>query len=278
LFTTLAETFDWGKEFKPFTLYHLLMAGSGVVIMMGSWWIGRNWRGTPKEDRFRKGWGWTVVVYKILETVWYNWPSNFDIQESLPLQLCDLAAFVAAVAMITQRRTWRAVLYFWAIGLSTQAFFTPILRMGYQSWNFWFFWISHTMIIGSAMYDIVVRRFRPGVRDLVLGLAWSVAFTIMVMIVNAIWHTNYGYVGNTRPLNPTIIDKLGSWPLRVFKLAGVVVVLFVILWGVWPLSRRLGLWREQPEPGVCPKCGYDRKGMLSETPCPECGAKSAAVS
>lgn len=269
----LADTLDWSKEFKPFTLYHLLMAGSCVLAIAGAWFIGDRVCGKEQEQKFRVRWGWTVLAYKILETAWYNWPSNFDIMESLPLQLCDLAAFVAAAAMITQRRTWRTILYFWGIGLSTQALLTPILKVGYLTPNFWFFWVSHTMIIGSAAYDLTVRCYRPTFRDLLNALAWSVAFAIVVTVVNLTWHVNYGYIGNLKPDNPTLIDDLGPWPLRVFKLAVVVVVLFVVLWGIWPLARHFGLLKHLPTIGHCGKCGYDLGASPADSPCPECGTK-----
>lgn len=237
--TILAESFDWAKKFESFTLFHLIVAGSFSIAMFGAWAIGRRLRNRDSERRFRIGWGYTVLVYKILETAWYNWPGNFDIKESLPLQLCDLAAFVAAAAMITHKRPLRTMLYFWGIGLSTQGFFTPILKEGYESWRFWFFWISHTMIIGSATYDVVVCRYRPTLRDVVVAFAWTLAFAGVAMAVNLMWDVNYGYIGNTKPENRTIIDDLGSWPLRVVKLAVLIVFLFLLLWAVWPISRRL---------------------------------------
>ncbi len=275
---SLAEAFDWGKQFKPFTLYHLLMAGSCILAMAGAWLIGRRLKNPADEFRFRACWGWAVLAYKIGETAWYCWPGNFDMMESLPLQLCDLAAFVAAAAMITQKRRFRTVLYFWGIGLSTQAFFTPILKLGYLSPNFWFFWISHTMIIGSATYDIIVRKYRPAFRDFLVGLGWTFAFAGVVTAVNLTWHVNYGYIGNIKPDNPTIIDKLGPWPLRAFKLAGVVVVLYIVLWAVWPLATLMGLRRRSPSVHECPRCGYSLRGLPIGSSCPECGAPDAATS
>ena len=81
----VAEALDWGREFRPFTGYHLLMLGVCLLLMAGAWVVGLRLRGTPREDRFRIGWGWAVLVYKVAETVHDAWPGRFNINDSLPL-------------------------------------------------------------------------------------------------------------------------------------------------------------------------------------------------
>jgi hypothetical integral membrane protein (TIGR02206 family) len=164
---------------------------------------------------------------------------------SLPLQLCDLAALVAAGAMITDWRPLRALLYFWGIGLSTQAFISPIIQAGPNSLRFWMFFVSHTMIVGSAIYDLIVRGYRPRGRDALLAMGVTAAYSLSMFLLDIYLsravgvQINYGFVGNTTPDNPTIMNKLGPWPLRVLILALIVIAGFTMLWAVWPLSRRL---------------------------------------
>jgi hypothetical integral membrane protein (TIGR02206 family) len=232
---------DWLDTFVPFSALHYVTVAFFAALMLGSCYLGRCWRETARERRVRIGWGWAVLAYQSWYTAWYLLPENFTWEKGLPLELCDLAAFVAGLAMVTQWRTWRTLLYFWGIGLSTQAFFTPTLGYGVGHLKFWMFWIGHTMIVGSAVYDVVVLGYRPGLADLRRALAVSTFYCLAVFFVN-VWLSeetgrlvNYAYIGNTRPRNPTIIDKLGPWPRRVIWIVVIVVADYALLYAVWPV-------------------------------------------
>ena len=249
------DPYNWVRDFIPFSLFHLATVFGFAAAMLAACKYGRRCGEGPREARFRRRWGWFVLVYQSWYTLGYLFPhvfffpKEFSWEESLPLQLCDLAAFVAGAAMVWQTRWLRTLLYFWGLGLSTQAFFTPTVAVGLGSAKYWMFWVGHTMIIGSAVYDVVVLRYRPTTKDLLIAIAISVGFVVTVVGTNLLLdrsgllaegvRANYGYVGNTTPKNPTVIDNLGSWPGRVFKLAGIVIVDFTLLWGVWPVLAKL---------------------------------------
>jgi len=214
--------------------------------MIGSCYLGRCWRETPREARLRRIWGWTVLTYQTLYSIWWLMPARLDWKDSLPFQVCDLAAFIAGLAMVTQWRPWRTLLYFWGIGLSTQAFFTPVVNVGPAHSYYWMFWIGHTMIVGSAIYDVVVGGFRPSWRDLRLVVIVSLCYGSVMFAFNLITGFNYAYIGNNTPKAPTLIDKLGPWPWRVLILLLIVISDYIVLWALWPLARTLTGRRAPP--------------------------------
>ncbi len=252
LLAAAADTRDpnnWVRDFKSFTLFHLVTVFVFAATMIAACKIGRKFGEGPREARFRRTWGWVVIGYQTYYTLGYLFPKvfffpkEFSWEESLPLQLCDLAAFVAGAAMVWQTRWVRSLLYFWGIGLSTQAFLTPTLTVGLGNPKYWMFFIGHTMIVGSAVYDVVVLRYRPKLKDVGAAIAISLCYVAAAIATNLILdrsgllaegvRANYGYMGNTLSKNRTIIDELGKWPWRIFKLMGIVTVDFFLLWGVW---------------------------------------------
>lgn len=270
-----SESFDWRTDFKSFTLIHLVTVAAFAGAMIASCWLGRRWRDSTRERRFRLAWGWIILIYQTWYTAWYFMPYRFDWRDSLPLQLCDLAAFIAGLAMVTGWRPWRSLLYFWGIGLSTQAFFTPTLQFGVMHIKFWMFWVGHTMIVGSAVYDVVVGGYRPRFKDLMLVLAATYMLCMSIFYMDVLLTDlvgtpiNYWYIGPSKPLNPTLIDRLGPWPLRVAMVIGIVVSEFVLLWAIWPIAARL-TGRADPLSLVCPACGA--ASTRPGEPCPRCGA------
>lgn len=239
------------QSFRPFGWMHLAASGSCFLLMAMGVWLGRRWRAREetvnRERRVRFALAWLMLAYQAGQQAWYFTPRNFDWAVSLPLHVCDLAAWSAPIMLMTRVRWLRAMMYFWGIGLSTQAFFTPILRVGPAHPEFWFFWVGHLVIVGSAVYDCAALGFRPRARDFVTALTLTLIYIGVAMGVNAVLSdhfANYAFVANTKPTNPTLIDRLGDWPMRVVWLCLIGTIGFAGLWLVWPasawLARRLG--------------------------------------
>ncbi len=227
--------------FAPFTPTHLLAAGAGVACIIAFVTIGRV-STTAGEHRIVRTWAILWLIQQAFTTIYWLLPSNFDIAKSLPLHLCDVVGWLGPFALLlahTRKTRWlRTILYFWGIGLSTQAFFTPTITQGPGDPRFWLFWISHTQIVGAAVYDIVVRGYRPDLRDLKAAIIASLVWMVPLVVLNWITGLNYGYLGPELE-GETVLNLLPPWPWRVLTMAGIVLVLFSLMWAVWPIAGRL---------------------------------------
>lgn len=229
----------WFETFENFGLLHALTAGTLIASMIAAVTLGRLWRGTPRERMLRAAWAWFTIVWQTWSIVWWMLPANFDINESLPLHLCDFAAWVAPLALLTQNRTLRALLFFWGLGLSTQAFVSPVIGDGPLVMNFWLFWVGHTQIVGSAAYDTAVLGFRPRLHDYLAAVCVSLALMFAMMAFNLAVGTNYWFVGHASPSSPTIVDLLGPWPMRVIWMVLLALGVMALLWGIFAGADRL---------------------------------------
>lgn len=227
----------WYESFRPFSLMHLITVGACIVLIAASTRAGCRWRGLHHENRLRYAWVAVCLLFQVSVTAWYLTPGVFRWDTSLPLQVCDLAAYIGPLALLTQARWLRSLLYFWGIGLSTQAFFTPIITEGPSTARFWMFWFGHLIIVGSAIYDTVVLCYRPKWRDLATTLAISIGYILVMAGVDWAFGLNYAFVGPKEPETPTIVQKLGAWPWRVFVMIAIGTAAFVVLWGVWGVAR-----------------------------------------
>jgi uncharacterized membrane protein YwaF len=150
------------------------------------------------------------------------------------------------------------------------------VQFGVLHLKFWMFWVGHTMIVGSAVYDVVVGGYRPRLKDLALVLAATYGLCMTVFYMDVLltdvlrMPINYWYIGPSKPDTPSLIDQLGPWPLRVAVVIGIVVTDFVLLWAVWPIAARL-TGRADPLSLICPSCGgaLERAGSA----CSACGAE-----
>jgi len=231
-------------QFAAFTAAHAVVASACLALMVASAVLGRRWRGTPNERRLRFAWIWFTIGWQAGAVTWYLLPTNFDPHNSLPLHLCDLAAWLVPIALWTQRRFPMALLYFWGVGLSTQAFFTPVLRQGYATAEFWMFWVGHLQIVGSAVYVVAVMGLRPTLGDLARSIACSAVVLTCIILANqviipaafGVESSNYWYVGNLDTGARTIIDALGPWPWRIGWIVLLAASAMTLSWIPWAIA------------------------------------------
>ncbi len=167
-----------------------------------------------------------------------------DLGESLPLHFCDLAALIGPLALLIpgpttgqnfrgktfRGRFLRTVLFFWGFALTTQGLVTPTVEHGPDHPRFFLFWLNHGSVVLLALYDTVVRRYRPRYRDVWIAILVTWVYAAALVPINLAMQTNYGFTGNTTPEVPTILDSLGAWPGRLFWMALVVAAVYHAAW------------------------------------------------
>lgn len=233
-------------EFEPFGPTHAVITGLSLVICLACGVLARRERQRGGRS-FADGFAGLVLGWNLLANLWWLMPANFKIGSSWPLHVCDLVNLFIPVAIWTRRRGLLAVSVLWGLGLSTQAFFTPTVDGTPGDMNFWLFWGGHLAAAAGCFVIAGGTEFRPGWKDWAQVVVFGVGLALALMLFNGRFGTNYGYVGNATPEAPTLIDRLGPWPLRVVWLVligaaaqGVVVLIYPVLSGVLGVLARAG--------------------------------------
>lgn len=175
----------------------------------------------------------------IMTYAWLLTPGLREPATTLPLQLCHLAAANASLVLLTAWRPLRALQYYWGLALCTQALATPTLTEGPALYPFWFFWTSHGMIVGVALYDVFARGYRPSWRDYRLACAAVALYVAAVLPIDLAFGWNYGFVGPSRPGVRSIVDFLGPWPWRLAPIVLIAAAAMALVQLPWTLAARL---------------------------------------
>ena len=151
-------------------------------------------------------------------------------QQLLPLQLCDWGMVVVIVALLTGRRRWFEVAYFWGIGGTVQAVLTPNLQFGFPDFRFFSFFISHCGIIIGVIFLMLMRRYRPEPMSIVRVFLWSELYFIVTMIADELTGYNYGFLLH-KPEAFSLLSFLSdSRPLYLVQMHGLALLFFVVLY------------------------------------------------
>jgi hypothetical integral membrane protein (TIGR02206 family) len=226
------------QEFAAYGPSHLVVlaifiVGAALLVVVGR-------RQNPSQARILARVLAAAIVAAFLVALVYKL-IRFDIQTSIPLQLCDIAEVTAAYALWSQRHWAFALAYYWGLLLSSQALITPDIGTpqegapDFPSHLFLTFFTLHVLVVWSAIYLTWGQRNRPRWRDYRFAVVVTLGWVAFAFVFNVIAGTNYGYL-NRKPATASALDILGPWPIYV--LAEMVIVLAVWALMTWPWERR----------------------------------------
>jgi hypothetical integral membrane protein (TIGR02206 family) len=251
------QNIDWVHHFEPYTPTHLCVVVVFVILVAAMVAL-RHCDDIatvgPRRRFMDKSIGWIGLLGALFVQVATLRPSAFDYQTALPLHICDLMMFVAPAALLIRQRSLRALAYFWGLGLSSLSFIDPDLKFGPGTFQFWVFWTGHAVIVGTALYDVTGRRYRPHWRDWVTAVGWALVYVAVILPIDAIFHLNYGYIGPPNAGQHTPFDMLGPWPHRVPLMAVFAIGVMFLLLLPWLLARK---WHLHCHPTPAPAAGGD---------------------
>lgn len=222
------------ETFNIFSPVHIVTLLACLVVSIAIAYFGCRWKSLSTHSRFLRG---SVVagclLFWILSTGFWFQPQYFRWDTALPLQFCNLANLIGALAVARRIRAMQSLLYFWSFALCIWAFLTPSLDVGPAHVWFWIFWLYHLFILIAVLFTLAVDKFRPTWKDFLTALGLTFGYMVLLAILNAITGWNYGFVGAGTPIQPSPVDVLGPYPLRLVWMALIGTAVFAILMLPW---------------------------------------------
>ncbi|HET9913333.1 MAG TPA: TIGR02206 family membrane protein, partial [Anaerolineales bacterium] len=171
---------------------------------------------------------------------------RWTVQTMLPLHLCSLLVWAGALMLVTKSYRIYEFMYFMGIAGAIQALATPDLGIyGFPHFRFFQTFLSHGLIVTSAIYMTAVEGFRPTWKSMLRVFVWTNIYAGVVYYINTQIGSNYLMI-NHRPETPSLLDLLPDWPVYIIymELLGIACMLllylpFVIkdLWTYYHLNR-----------------------------------------
>lgn len=216
--------------FAPFTGAHFAALGVGAAALAGLILLGRRGGGAEKFARGTLAFV-NLAAYGLTQWAWMRVQRDSDLDFSIPLHLCDLAAVLAGFALITGNRTAATLTYFWGLAGTIQGIATPAIDIGPPHPAFFSFFVHHFAVVGAALYLPLVlgwRSGRPWWRAPLVAFAWLQAYLLVALAANAALGTNFGFLAR-KPVNPSLLDHLGPHPFYIGVLELIAVAFFLLL-------------------------------------------------
>lgn len=218
--------------FQPFGIDHwfvlMLTTVTAISILASS----KNIRAAKNDLNFRRGYALGLVVIGII-----SWAYSYLLIDGLmhlPLQLCDLALFLTALALVKRNNLVSELAFFWGFSGSTQALLTPDLTNGFPNFLWFSFFLSHAGVILGAIYLMVRGRISLSFGSVNRVFFMTNVYAAVIGVVNWRLGTNFGYLAS-KPDHSSLLDYLGPWPVYIFwtELIALGLYFFCYAFGRW---------------------------------------------
>ncbi len=132
-------------------------------------------------------------------------------QENLPLHFCSIMMLVSIIALWWRKRLACAVVYFGVLAASIQGLITPALAAGFPTIRFFVFFLSHGLLLVTALAIPVLLGWRYRRFDALRTVLLADFYLLCIIPANIWLGTNYGFTQHG-PAEGSMLDYLGPAP------------------------------------------------------------------
>jgi hypothetical integral membrane protein (TIGR02206 family) len=228
-----------GGLFQLFGAAHLAALLALVLIGYGLTRFKNSSESTRRNIRIALG-----LFLWVNESLWHIWNAyygHWNIQNMLPLHACSILIWLSGFMLIFKNYTIYEFVYLMGIGSAFQYLMTPDLGIyGFPHFRYFQTFLSHGILLISAIYLTVVEGFRPTWKSLLRVAVWTNVYMAIIFVVNTLIGSNYLFV-NGKPSTPSLIDLMPEWPVYILYMEALGIITFLILY----LPFLIKDWREK---------------------------------
>ncbi|NWQ41640.1 TIGR02206 family membrane protein [Bacillus sp. EB106-08-02-XG196] len=208
----------------------------GVIILI--FLCRRFLRRTPFNSIARIGLAATLIISEISLHAWLWRLGEWTIQYSLPFHLSSISILLSVALLLTKSYSLFEFTYFAGVGSALQAMITPdISAYTFPHFRYVHFFISHGGIVVANIFMVLVEKYRPTAKSIWKAFMYLNLYTFFVFLLNFFIEGNYMYISE-KPVNPSILDYLGPWPLYLIPLEVIALLTFLLLYFPFRIINR----------------------------------------
>jgi hypothetical integral membrane protein (TIGR02206 family) len=217
-----------GAPFELFGTAHLAALLALILIALGLMRFNGASEETRKKVRIALG-----IFLWINESVWHIWNAawgHWNVQTMLPLNTCSILIWLSGFMLIFRNYTIYEFAYFMGIGGAIQYLMTPDLGIyGFPHIRYFQTFLSHGILLISAIYMTVVEGFRPTWKSFWRVVFWTNIYMLIVYPINVWLGSDYLMI-NSKPATASLLDLLPDWPVYILYMEALGFLTFLILY------------------------------------------------
>lgn len=179
-----------------------------------------------------------ILMLLVTKLIWQLYNDVFSLDNSLPLELCDITFILSGLLFLFHNRHLFAVVFFVGIAGALQALITPALYFDFPHYIFFFFFLEHVIVIITAFYFVFIEEYKPAFSSVLWATFYFNLIGIIVLIIDISFKSNYMFL-LSKPDSASLFDLLGPWPFYIAICDLVAFFNFLLLYFPFFLASKI---------------------------------------
>ena len=218
------------QPFNIFGTYHLVTL---AVILCVAIFFPRTYRDKPvsQQENIAKILGISIIALELVKPfIWHS--MDYPWIRLIPIHMCSLSGFFIGIFLLTKKRLFFEIAFFWGIGGGINALITPDVTLTFPDPKYVLFFLGHGLLIVNIGYACIALSNRPTIKSVKNGIFFSLAVLPVIYIINLLLGppANYWYLGVKPTEGQSIMDFFPDPPLHIPLLIIIGAFLFLLIY------------------------------------------------
>ena len=223
------------NNFTPFSVQHIIVVLFCICFGFALIFITKK-QTSKVQSIIGNILAFSICFTVVLGTFIHLYKGNFNIQEDLPLHLCNFLALVIPVLSVTKKFVYYEIFFFLIMAGTMQSLITPD-EYNYLNFPFFRYWFVHAGLVIFMFYATFIYKMRPTLRSVGKSFLGMQAYMLFMFILNYFLGSNYFFT-NRKPDAATALDLFGDWPQYIFVVEILVIPYFMLIYLPFYLTRK----------------------------------------
>ena len=229
-------------EAEPFILFgtdHLLAILAVILIsILVPYYLKKTSQATKK--RFGFVLAYILILNELVKPYYHTQFFGYDLLNVLPFHMCALSAFSISIFLLTNKRIFYEVAFFWGIGGGLMALLQPDTPLDFPDPVFIIFYLSHGAMLLAIGHASIALENRPNLESVKKAIVVSLVVIVVIYFFNLILGppANFWYLG-ARPDGTSIMDLMPDPPRHIPIVITLGLIMFSIIYLPYWIYDRL---------------------------------------
>lgn len=238
----MEKYFSYDYTGEPFELFGATHIAALLALILIGYGLTR-FKGADEATRKRVRVALGIFLW-LNESVWHIWNAawgHWNVQTMLPLHACSILIWLSGFMLIFRSYAIYEFAYFMGIGGAFQYLMTPDLGIyGFPHIRYFQAFLSHGILLISAIYMTVVEGFRPTWKSFWRVVIVTNIYMVIIYPINVWLGSNYLMI-NGKPSTPSLLDLMPDWPVYILHMEAMGIVTFLLLYAPFAIRE----WRRR---------------------------------